>query len=59
MIITFDHVIKARKPGIVVVEKESNKATIVDIALPWEHRVYHKEGEKIDPEMSQGLKRKN
>ena len=42
-----DHVIEARRPDIVV-EKESNKAIIVDIASPWDHRVYEKEGEKID-----------
>ena len=28
---------------IVVVEKENNKAIIVDIASPWDHRVYEKE----------------
>ena len=40
-----DHVIEARRPDIVVLEKESNKAIIVDIALPWNHEVYEKEGE--------------
>ena len=39
----------------VVVEKENNKAIIVDIASPWDHRVYEKEGEKI--EKYQDLKR--
>ena len=33
-------------PDIVVVMKESNKAIIVDIASPWDHRVHEKEGEK-------------
>ena len=42
-----DHVIEARRPDIVV-EKENNKAIIVDIASPWDHRVYEKEGEKIE-----------
>ena len=42
-----DHVIEAIRPDIVV-EKESNKAIIVDIASPWDHRVYEKEGEKIE-----------
>ena len=47
MTIQCDHVIEARRPDIVVVEKENNKAIIVDIASPWGHRVYEKEGEKI------------
>ena len=42
-------------PVLVVVEKENNKAIIVDIASPWGHRVYEKEGEKI--EKYQELKR--
>ncbi|CAH3182812.1 unnamed protein product, partial [Porites evermanni] len=36
-----------RRPDIVVLEKESNKAIIVDIASPWYHRVYDKESEKV------------
>ena len=55
MTIQCDHVIEARRPDIVVVEKENNKAIIVDIASPWDHRVYEKEGEKI--EKYQDLKR--
>jgi len=43
-----DHVIEATRPDIVVVEKENNKAIIVDIASPWDDRAYEKEGEKID-----------
>ena len=42
-----DHVIEATRPDFVVVEKENNKAIMVDIASPWDHRVYEKEGEKI------------
>ena len=42
-------------PVLVVVEKENNKATIVDIASPWDDRVYEKEYEKI--EKYQDLKR--
>ena len=38
----------SRRPDIVVVEKENNKAIIVDITSPWDHRVYAKEGEKIE-----------
>ena len=48
MTIQCDRVIETRRPDIVVVEKKNNKVTIVDIALPWDHRVYKKEGEKID-----------
>ena len=48
MTIQCDHVIEARRPDIVVVEKESDKAIIVDIASLWDHRVYEKEGEKIE-----------
>ena len=43
-----DHVIEARRPDIVIVEKESNKAIIVDIASPWDHRGHDKEMEKIE-----------
>ena len=35
-------------PVLVVVENENNKAIIVDIASPWDHKVYEKEGEKIE-----------
>ena len=48
MTIKRDHVIKARRPDIAVVEKKSNKVIIVDIASLWAHRVYDKEGKKID-----------
>ena len=44
-----DHITEARRPVIVVVEKESNKAIIVD------HRVYEKESEKV--QKYQDLKR--
>ena len=46
MTIQCDHVIEARRP---------NKAMIVGIASPWNHRVYEKEGEKT--EKHQDLKR--
>ena len=48
MTIQCDHIIEARRPVIVVVEKESNKAIIVDIASPWDHRVYEKQSEKVE-----------
>ena len=56
MTIQCGHVIEARQPDIVVVEKESNKVIIVvDITSLWNQRVYEKEGEKIDE--YQNLKR--
>ena len=48
MTIQCDHVIEVRRPDIVVVEKENKKAIIVDIASPWDHRVYEREGKKIE-----------
>ena len=48
MTIQCNHVIEARSPDIVVVEKENIKAIKLDIALPWDHRVYEKEGGKTD-----------
>ena len=47
MTIRCDHITEARRPEIVVFEKESNKAIIVDIASPWYHSVYDKESEKV------------
>ena len=55
MTIQCDHVIDARRSDIVLVERENNKAIIVDIASPRDHRVYEKKGEKI--EKYQDLKR--
>ena len=43
-----DHIIDAGRPDIVVVEKYGSKAIIVDIASPWDHRVYEKESEKVE-----------
>ena len=55
MTIQCDHVIEARGPVIVVLEKRNSKASVVDIASPWDHRVYEKKNEKI--EKYQDLKR--
>ena len=55
MNIQCDHVIAARRPDIVVVDKENNEVIIVDIVSPWDHRVFEKEGKKI--EKNQDLKR--
>ena len=40
MTIQCDHVTEFRRPDIVAVEKENNEAIIVDIASPWDNRVY-------------------
>ena len=55
MTIQCDHIIEARRPDIVVDKKESNKAIIVDITSPWDHRVYEKKSKKV--EKYQDLKR--
>ena len=55
MTIQCHHIIEARRPDIVVVEKDSNKAIIMYIASPWDHKVYEKESEKV--EKYQDLKR--
>ena len=56
MTVQCDHTVEARRSDIVVFEKESNKAIIVDTVSSWDHRMYEKEGEKI--EKYQDLKRK-
>ena len=39
MTIKYDHGVKARRPNIVVVEKERDKAIIiVDVGSPWDPR---------------------
>ena len=45
MTVQCDHVIEARRPDIVVIEKESNKAVIIIVDIPssWGQRVYEKE----------------
>ena len=55
MTIQCDHIIEARRPDIIVDKKESNKAIIVDITSPWDHRVYEKKSKKV--EKYQDLKR--
>ena len=51
-----DTAIKARKPDIVVVNKNERSCAIIDIAIPGDIRVSEKEKEKI--ERCQELKRK-
>ena len=48
MTIQCDDIIEASRPDIVVGEKESNKAIIMDIASPWDHRGYEKESENVE-----------
>ena len=40
-----DHVTEARRPGIVVVNKQEKKSTITDIAVPADKRIGEKENE--------------
>ena len=42
-----DHVIEARRPDMIIVEKKSNKCQIIDFAVPYDTRVDEKEKEKI------------
>ena len=41
-------VIEARRPDLVLVNKENNECQIIDIAIPGDTRVTKKEDEKID-----------
>ena len=48
MTIQCDHHIEVRRPDILVVEKKSKKALIIDITLSGDHNVGEKENEKVD-----------
>ena len=50
-----DHVIEARRPGLILIKKEENNCTIVDFAIPYDTRIEQKEKEKV--EKYQDLKR--
>ena len=50
-----DHVIEARRPDIVILEKEEKVCKTTDIAIPADTRAAEKEREKV--EKYQGLKR--
>lgn len=43
-----DHVIEARRPDIVLVNKETKECVVIDIAVPGDVRVDRKEDEKIE-----------
>ena len=42
-----DHVIEARRPDMIMVDKKNNKCQIIDFAVPYDTRVDEKEREKI------------
>lgn len=42
------HVNEARRPDIVVVNKEERKCTIIDIAVPADKRIGERESEKVE-----------
>ena len=43
-----DHIIEARRPDILIVEKEEKVCKIIDIAIPGDSRVAEKEREKVE-----------
>ena len=43
-----DHIIQARRPDMIVIDKETNKAQVIDFAIPYNSRVDSKEMEKIE-----------
>ena len=43
-----DHIIQARRPGIVVKDKELDHTWVIDIAVPGDGRVEEKEQEKVE-----------
>ena len=43
-----DHVIEARRPDMIVIDKETKFAKIIDFAIPYDSRVNSKEVEKIE-----------
>ena len=43
-----DHVIQARRPDLILVQKETKKVSLIDVAIPWDSRVEDKSKEKIE-----------
>ena len=43
-----DNLIEARRPDLIVIDKEEQKGIIVDIAVPADIRVKEKEKEKVE-----------
>ena len=54
-----DHLISARRPDLVVINKKKRTSQIVDFAIPADHRVKLKENEKKDKylDFARGLKK--
>ena len=46
--IQYDHMIKARRPDIVVVDKVKKETMIIDVAIPGDTRIFDKVREKIE-----------
>ena len=43
-----DHRIQARKPDLILVNKENQKVSLIDVAIPWDTRVVEKGREKVE-----------
>ena len=43
-----DHIIEARRPDLIIINKEEKKCTIVDFAVPYDSRVETKQREKTE-----------
>ena len=43
-----DHVIQARRPDVIVIDKEKKECKIIEFAMPYDSRVNAKEVEKIE-----------
>ena len=54
-----NHVIEARRPDMIIVEKKDKKCQIIDFAVPYDTRVDEKEKEKIQKyqELARELKK--
>ena len=54
-----NHVIEARRPDMIIVEKKDKKCEIIDFAVPYDTRVDEKEKEKIQKyqELARELKK--
>ena len=50
-----DNLIEARRPDLIIIEKKTKEAVIIDVAVPGDCRVCQKENEKV--EKYQDLKR--
>ena len=53
-----DHIIAARRPDLITINKKKRTCKIVDFAVPANHRIKLKESEKKDKYLDLGRKRK-